>query len=154
MHSHPQCRIMISGHERPLNERHSSLDVLRCAWPSRCCIILSSAACQPGVAPEKIRREPAQSLPAPRCSRLQTPSALPWHGDAHCRRRAQLRPRVPHLRECRLETKTSTCDKKCASLRLEPRVLLLADRASTAAVRGMTEKTVGSSETLPWLLLI
>ena len=94
---------------------------------------------------------PAQSLPAHRCSRLQTPSALPWHGDARCRRRALLRPRVPNLRECRLETKTSTCDKKCARLRLEPRVVLLADRASTAAVCGMTEKTVGSSETLPWL---
>ena len=35
---------MISGHERLLNERQSSLDVLRCARPSRCCIILSSAA--------------------------------------------------------------------------------------------------------------
>ena len=66
---------------------------------------------------------PAQSLPAHRCSRLQTPSALPWHGDARCRRRALPRPRVPNLRECRLETKTSTCDKQCARLRLEPRVL-------------------------------
>ena len=113
---------------------------------------------------------PAQSLPAHRCSRLQTPSSRSWSAGVNssdsarqrghlpgkpcrlrCRRRALPRPRVPNLRECRLETKTSTCDKKCASLRLEPRVLLLADRASTAAVRGMTEKTVGSSETLPWL---
>ena len=100
---------------------------------------------------------PAQSLPAHRCSRL-TAMALtiasgcdPATRKGSCRRRALPRPRVPNLRECRLETKTSTCDKQCARLRLEPRVLLLADRASTAAVCGMTEKTVGSSETLPWI---
>ena len=74
-----------------------------------------------------------------------------WTAMQRCRRRALPRPRVPNLRECRLGTKTSTCDKKCARLRLEPRVVLLADRVSTAAVCGMTEKTVGSSETFPWL---